>query len=559
MATFPKNHNGLYFDALIRTQKAESILSLIHATYHSKRAKGVTDVKADIAKRLQYSYGLFKDNVKGYDNGVGSYAGSEDQFASQYTLGHEMAIWKNSNLDLNELATKVAQNRITIRDYLDVVLLNYVQPIDGVCIHPLHAVLTYMQNNGVSKIPKDDIASALQATASGENINALFQILLSTNYFRSNPDKELMYVSKTPIATVISWCNLTYVGREGYEKAQMELNETAYNAYIINDPREQTAVSDVGMVGGEYPYELCKGGAQNRVVYGTPGCGKSFYVQNKLLPSFGVTKDNRVRTTFYQDYTNTDFVGQILPKVHSDKSVTYEFNPGPFALALKMALANPDVHVALVIEELNRGNAASIFGDIFQLLDRDSTGKSQYEITNVNLQDYLNNEFEGMYQFNCIVIPSNLLIVATMNTSDQNVFTLDTAFKRRWQFEKIKNVFLSDHEYKGYFVPGMNGITWEELVEAINEYIVSRPDELSSEDKQLGVYFIDRATLCETVSETQNAAKINKFAYKLFEYLWDDVAKFAHAEWFGTDVRTLDELIDKFAREGKAVFANGIL
>ena len=103
MATFPKNHNGLYFDALIRTQKAESILSLIHATYHSKRAKGVTDVKADIAKRLQQSYGLFKDNVKGYDNGVGSYAGSEDQFASQYTLGHEMAIWKNESISKREV------------------------------------------------------------------------------------------------------------------------------------------------------------------------------------------------------------------------------------------------------------------------------------------------------------------------------------------------------------------------------------------------------------------------------------------------------------------------
>ena len=77
--------------------------------------------------------------------------------------------------------------------------------------------------------------------------------------------------------------------------------------------------------------------------------------------------------------------------------------------------------------------------------------------------------------------------------------------------------------------------------------------------EQLGVYFIDKATLCETMSDTPNAAKINKFAYKLFEYLWDDVAKFAHAEWFGTDVRTLDELIDKFVREGKAVFANGIL
>lgn len=86
------------------------------------------------------------------------------------------------------------------------------------------------------------------------------------------------------------------------------------------------------------------------------------------------------------DYTNTDFVGQILPKVKPNGEVTYDFNPGPFSLALKAAIENPEDAVALIIEELNRGNAASIFGDIFQLLDRDSNGKSQYSIINVNLQ-----------------------------------------------------------------------------------------------------------------------------------------------------------------------------
>lgn len=94
-----------------------------------------------------------------------------------------------------------------------------------------------------------------------------------------------------------------------------------------------------------YTYDTTKGGAQNKVFYGTPGCGKSYYVQNRYLNDIGVEKENRIRTTFYQDYTNTDFVGQILPKVHEDKTVTYEFNPGPFALALKMAIENPDKRV----------------------------------------------------------------------------------------------------------------------------------------------------------------------------------------------------------------------
>lgn len=302
---------------------------------------------------------------------------------------------------------------------------------------------------------------------------------------------------------------------------------------------------------------------KNIVVYGTPGCGKSWYVQNEmLLPLYGVSNDeqHRIRTTFYQDYTNTDFIGQIIPKVKEDKSVTYEFNPGPFALALKMAIEHPNEPVALIIEELNRGNAASIFGDIFQLLDRTDDGKSQYRITNVNLQDYLNKVFKDCnMHFDYIVIPSNLYIVATMNTSDQNVFTLDTAFKRRWKFEKLPNIFTDKHEYAGYFVPGMEGITWKKLVKSINDYIVDRNDGLSSEDKQLGIYFIGKETLSETQEGAMDEKKKKEFAYKLLEYLWDDVAKYNHSDWFVPDVRTLDELIDSYMTKGQGVFVNGIL
>lgn len=298
---------------------------------------------------------------------------------------------------------------------------------------------------------------------------------------------------------------------------------------------------------------------KNVVVYGTPGCGKSFYVQNTYLAKCGVANEHRIRTTFYMDYTNTDFVGQILPKVKPNGEVTYDFTPGPFALAMRMAIENPDDAVALIIEELNRGNAASIFGDIFQLLDRDESGKSRYAITNVNLQDYLNKYFEGVYTFNSIRIPANLHIVATMNTSDQNVFTLDTAFKRRWQFEKLRNEFTLEHKYKDYFVPGMDGVTWEALVTAINKYIVDRPDDLASEDKQLGVYFIEKETLCATSEECSDETKINRFAFKLFEYLWDDVAKYAHSDWFAAEIKTLDDLIDAYKRLGVKVFADGVL
>lgn len=318
-------------------------------------------------------------------------------------------------------------------------------------------------------------------------------------------------------------------------------------------------ILDEEPIATQYDFQTTKGGAQNKVIYGTPGCGKSYYVQNKLLPNLGVLGDNIIRTTFYQDYTNTDFVGQVLPKVQADQSVTYEFNPGPFTLALKRAIEQPNEAIALVIEELNRGNAPSIFGDIFQLLDRDTQGKSQYEITNVNIQDYLNKCFgEQAIQFTHIRIPANLYIIATMNTSDQNVFTLDTAFKRRWQFEKLRNEFDATHAYKGYYVPGMDRLTWEKLVNGINDFILSRTDGFTSEDKLIGVYFIEKDSLCEKLEDCNDEAKKKRFAYKLFEYLWDDVAKFAREDWFGSEVKSLDQLIDAYMANGETVLKNVI-
>lgn len=307
-----------------------------------------------------------------------------------------------------------------------------------------------------------------------------------------------------------------------------------------------------------YNYSSISTNAKNEVIYGTPGCGKSYYVQHVLLPSLGVQEGDYSRTTFYQDYTNTDFIGQILPKIKSDKSVTYEFNPGPFAKALKMAIEKPNISVALVIEELNRGNAPSIFGDIFQLLDRDENGRSRYSIVNTNLQDYLEKCFP-CYSFNYIQIPANLSIFATMNTSDQNVFTLDTAFKRRWIFTKLRNEFKEDHIYRNYFVPGMNGITWEHLVTSINKAIIDKSDELMSEDKQIGVYFIDKEMLCQSEDETTDEIKIKLFAYKFFEYLWDDVAKYNRPKWFGNEIKTLDAVLDKFVEAGEKVFVDGII
>lgn len=562
MVGIPKEHMELYFDKLCRTQKAETVLSLIQATYHSKKSSKINDdVKTEIARRLQSAYDLFRDNIKGTSSGAGTYNGAYKQFESQYTIGHELCIWKNSSLDLTILAEEVAKNNITIKDYFDIFFYNYFQPINGKAVHPLYQILKYMLVNGVAEIKKEWLPSILNVTATNENINALCNFLDGTNYIEYD-GSSLKYVGKLPIDKIIKKCNIRYIGENGLALAKTELDiDEKYAEYItteINiDEEEGNNEIELSNEKVEVPLFSFKESpitdGQNLIVYGTPGCGKSYYVEHTLLD--GYPKDNYIRTTFYQDYTNTDFVGQILPVVEGDK-VTYKFNPGPFTLALEQAIRKPNERIALVIEELNRGSAASIFGDIFQLLDR-KEGVSEYGITNVNIINYLKEKFEGAYTFKEIRLPGNLSIYATMNTSDQNVFTLDTAFKRRWKFKKLINEFAVDHQFKNKYIPGAD-ITWEELVNDINEYILECSSGLNSEDKQLGVYFVDENGMRKEKVDASDPEAVNAFAYKVLEYLWSDVAKFDRSKWFVDGIKSLDELVKEYKNKGLEVFVDGI-
>lgn len=332
------------------------------------------------------------------------------------------------------------------------------------------------------------------------------------------------------------------------------LDFTIAQKFYGNNQLNQTNYLDTGALPEfDFASSSIKDG-QNLVVYGTPGCGKSYYVQNVLLKDYG--EGNYIRTTFFQDYTNTDFVGQILPCAEKDENgkdvVTYIFNPGPFTLALEKAIRKPNERIALVIEELNRGSAASIFGDIFQLLDR-KDGISEYSITNVNIIDYLKKQFKDEYTFNTIKLPGNFSIFATMNTSDQNVFTLDTAFKRRWKFKKLLNKFESDHKFKDMFIPGAD-ITWKDFVEEINKFILESTDGFNGEDKQIGVYFVDEKGMRKDKLDPSDPIAVEEFAYKVLEYLWDDVTKFARDKWFEDKIKSLDELVDEYKTNGVGVF-----
>ena len=281
--------------------------------------------------------------------------------------------------------------------------------------------------------------------------------------------------------------------------------------------------------------------AFNMIYYGIPGSGKSYIVDEK----YNDLEYKIYRTTFHPEYTNSDFVGQIIPTV-KDNKVEYNFHPGAFTLALKYALENKDKKVCLIIEEINRGNSSAIFGDIFQLLDRNEEGKSKYEIFNGPILDYLN---ENGMNLERIHIPSNMWIIATMNTSDQNIFTLDTAFKRRWKMEYIKNIFADNDkskELKNKVIPfgeKYPNVTWEKFVNKINNHIIHDTSGINAEDKQLGKYFV-------SVEEIDN---MKEFSEKILSYLWEDVAKLNASYWFGT-ISSYEELLESFNKNTLDVF-----
>lgn len=265
---------------------------------------------------------------------------------------------------------------------------------------------------------------------------------------------------------------------------------------------------------------------QNILYYGVPGSGKSFTISQ-------ICSDDSVmeRIVFYPDYSHSDFIGQIVPRLNQDKNLEYVFSPGPFTRILKKAYNNPDNMYYLVIEEINRGNAAAIFGEVFQLLDRDHTGKSEYSINNYDIAEAVYNDSEHPVR-----IPSNLTLLATMNTSDQNVFTLDTAFQRRWTMKHLPNNF--DNEHSDDIIEGTQ-ITWGAFAQTINELILQNNSGLiSSGDKRLGVYFA-----------REDELKPALFSEKVLKYLWDDAFKLDRDTLFNEKYKSIEELIEDYETE----------
>lgn len=280
--------------------------------------------------------------------------------------------------------------------------------------------------------------------------------------------------------------------------------------------------------------------AENIIFYGVPGCGKSFKIKKEYCNDDAYME----RVVFHPDFTYSDFIGQILPTTDGDK-ISYPFVPGPFTRILKTAVADPTHNYYLVIEEINRGNAPAIFGEIFQLLDREN-GESEYGITNTDIASQVYFDEDGNALPNHKVkIPANLFILATMNTADQNVFTLDTAFKRRWKMVSVKNE-IANCDHANNPICGTT-VSWVNFATAINSKIIEVGEgNLSSEDNRLGAYFVKADDLTD----------VEGFSEKVLMYLWNDAFKFDREKVFKPEYKTLDQLLEGFKKNLFAVFAD---
>ncbi|GAW87510.1 conserved hypothetical protein [Bathymodiolus platifrons methanotrophic gill symbiont] len=302
-----------------------------------------------------------------------------------------------------------------------------------------------------------------------------------------------------------------------------------------------------------------------KILFGSPGTGKSHKIDHEIIPDkLGImvneTPENIIKTVFHPEYTYGDFIGKLIPITRSRK-VEYNFYEGHFLRALSQAYKNIiksydkqgniiDNHkienVVLIIDELNRGNSSSIFGSIFQLLDRDDDGWSSYyisinEIEFIKILELIGVEFSydsngkvdkyelkphnsvqlktfqeklSFLKFDLInktiKIPPNLSIIATMNTSDSSIYYMDSAFKRRWSWEFIdidsKSVTLEGIAFK-------NRDEWHNFIQNINFFIKSNHKSIRGiEDKQIGYFFIKD-------DEIKNACIQNKLMF----FLWDSV------------------------------------
>ncbi|MDE5822610.1 MAG: AAA family ATPase [Paramuribaculum sp.] len=329
---------------------------------------------------------------------------------------------------------------------------------------------------------------------------------------------------------------------------------------LLNGNLEESPVKDVTRADDKLPRQV--------IYYGAPGTGKSFTIDDIT------DDDNSVRTTFHPDSDYASFVGAYKPTMENvpinsiygesvqfatgknghpgtEKKIVYKYVPQAFLKAYVAAWSNLDKPYFLIIEEINRGNCAQIFGDLFQLLDRNNAGSSSYAIhADEDITQFLSSDTKGFANLSeeqknfirdfklqkdngkiqaigkdildgkLLLLPPNLYIWATMNTSDQSLFPIDSAFKRRWNWKYMPIEYnpldqKTQQPIDWKFQIGDNLYSWGQFLSVMNPEILTLTE---SSDKQMGYFFAKADHATGIISE-------EVFLNKVLFYLWTDVFK----------------------------------
>lgn len=398
----------------------------------------------------------------------------------------------------------------------------------GITTNELTAFFTHERDKGKVDIEdgKDKFVEILDKTGySGSDRDYLIKFVTDYDWWSGSKTIERSDFFNSPVLSIMG----------------LTASSNAAMALIVDHLTQHPELSGLLLNQIETTNKTDKDMALQQIFYGAPGTGKSHRIKNDERVKMAEGKNLVFRTTFHPDSDYSTFVGAYKPTMRAvadkykavagkDEEITYTFVPQAFLQAYVAAWNHPDENVFLVIEEINRGNCAQIFGDLFQLLDRDDEGYSEYPIkADIDLVRYLEDgkDEEGQdvltnkdgIKDGKLRLPKNLYIWATMNTSDQSLFPIDSAFKRRWEwvYQPIDTA-----KETWYIKAGEDYYSWTAFLNKVNDELLT--DE-TAEDKHLGFYFCKATEKKEGTEAKPNVVTAETFVGKVLFYLWNDVFK----------------------------------
>ena len=537
--------NFFIFDKVDRSYKKDTILAIAYAVYN------LNDDRKKLEESLITLFNIFRAN------GSGSYTGESKEFLSHYTPALDFGVIQSSSLEsgfiLSDLAKKMVVGDISSKEYISIVMLNYIQIMkekDNKIVHLLLEILKIMKELQKLELNLNEVTGK-EYFDKQEYTRIAFKLLGSTYFFTLNKD-ILNFNTEYDIDKIMSICNTAIKRAKEIGIDVLHTNQEEYSKFLTFDNLNIKVENSLLNFSSEnkdikLPYQ--------KIVYGAPGTGKSYSLNQQSEKYFG---NNIKRVTFYDGYTYGQFVGMYKPTVDEKNGIGYSYVPGPFMQQLVQSLKNSEDNFCLVVEEINRAKADKVFGNIFQLLDRDNSGKSRYPVSVSEEQlEFLKTKLEDRKDIfeeikeKGLYIPDNLYIWATMNSADEGVQPLDTAFKRRWKFEYI-SLNKNEKEFEKQrenikLIVGQNktyNLEWNTFRKIVNNKL---QEYNITEDRLIAPFFISPYDFTIPVSESIYALDKNIFVEKVLMYIFDDLLRHypkIRNEIFKDDVKTFSKIYE---------------